>query len=193
MVDFGNLRMVIEWFKVDLIDRVLTSNRLNLTDGPPQIDELDFDTPFPSTGPETENVDHDPVHYHLFMAMVGRAHYRFRRTIRRGELSRAEAIRRADIELADVIVTLPNHLQPDRDDTSLRRALDAKPWIQWQRFSITLVLFNLRMRMHSSLRLQWLETPEEYSWARSVSVKAAKEIIWISYNWDQPPAMRNQW
>lgn len=179
--------------KANSVDHVLTRSRLNLTDGPPQIDELDFDTPFPSTAPETENIDHDPVHYHLFMAMVASAHYHFRRTIRRGDLSRAEAVRRADIELADVIITLPNHLQPDADDTRLRQVLDAKPWIQWQRFSITLVLLNLRMRMYSSLRLQWLEKLEEYSWARSVSVKAAKEIIWISYNWDQPSAMRNQW
>jgi hypothetical protein len=175
------------------IDTVLTGARLNLTDGPPQIDELDFDTPFPATGPETEDADTDPAHYHLFMALVARAHYRFRRTIRRGDLTRAEAVRHADIDLADVIIMLPNHLQPDTNDTNLQRLLDAKPWIQWQRFSITLVLLNLRMRMHSSLRVQWCENPEEYSWAQSISVKAAKEIIWISYNWDQPPAMRNQW
>lgn len=127
------------------------------------------------------------------MAMVSRGHYRFKRALRQGNLTRAEAVRRADIELADVIAMLPNHLQPDTDDVSLREILDARPWIQWQRFSITLVLLNLRMRMHSSLRLQWLENPEEYGWAQSVSVKAAKEIIWISYNWDQPSAMRNQW
>jgi hypothetical protein len=172
---------------------MLTITRLNLTDGPPQIDESDFDTPLPAAGPETEGSDTDPVYYHLFMAMVARAHYRFRRALRWGKLTRAEAVRQADIELADVIIMLPDHLQPDTNDTSLQEILDAKPWIQWQRFSITLVLLNLRMRMHSSLRLQWLEDPEEYGWARSVSVKAATEIIWISYNWDQPPAMRNQW
>ena len=172
---------------------MLTITRLNLTDGPSQIDELDFDTPLPATGPESEDIDTDPVHYHFFMAMVARAHYRFRRALRWGESSRAEAVRKADIELADVIAMLPDHLQPESNDSSLQKTLQTKPWIQWQRFSITLVLLNLRMRMYSSLRLRWLEDPADYGWARSVSVTAATEIIWISYNWDQPAAMRNQW
>ena len=172
---------------------MLTITRLNLTDGPSQIDELDFDTPLPAAGPGSDSIDTDPVHYHLFMAMVARAHYRFRRALRWGELTRADAVRKADIELADVIAMLPDHLQPEINDANLQKTLEAKPWIQWQRFSITLVLLNLRMQMYSSLRLQWLENPAELGWARSVSVKAAAEIIWISYNWDQPPAMRNQW
>ena len=151
--------------------------------------------PLPTLAPsEVNNAEIHAVHYHRFMATTARVHLRFRLAVRRNDALRADAVRSADVELADVIMTLPYHLQPDNTDTREIKDLEsAQPWIKWQRFSVTLVLLHLRMRVHSSLNRHWAEHPKEYAWAKSVAIDSASRIIWISYNWDQPAEMRNQW
>lgn len=128
------------------------------------------------------------------MAMSAHVHYRFRVAMRTGNVSRENVLRMADVELADVITTLPNHLQPDETDSESLRILQAmQPWIKWQRFSVALVLLHLRMRMHCSLKRQWNEDSETYGWAKMVAMESATRIIWITHNWDQPAETRNQW
>lgn len=65
----------------------------------------------------------------------------FRLAVRRNIASWVDAVKSADAELADVIETLPHHLEPDlADSCELQELRHSQPWIVWQRFSVTLVL-----------------------------------------------------
>ncbi|KAL3457454.1 hypothetical protein BJX64DRAFT_293133 [Aspergillus heterothallicus] len=176
----------------------LTGYWLNLPYRPPVIDEIDFDVPLPRvTLRETGEALYDQVHYHIFMARSASVVYRFRTRVRSGIQSHelAEAVRSADGDLAQVIDTLPPHLQPDIDPESeeLCRLETSQPWIKWQRFDLTLVLLHLRLRLHRILQTQWLADPDKYSWAKSVAINSAMSVIWINRNWDQPSSLRKQW
>jgi hypothetical protein len=119
---------------------------------------------------------------------------RFRLAVRRNTALWVDAVKSADAELADVIATLPRHLEPDLPDPGeLQELRHSQPWIVWQRFSVTLVLLHLRMRIHSSLNRHWAADGDQYAWAKSVAIDSASRIIWISYHWDQPAEMRSQW
>ncbi|KAM5349846.1 hypothetical protein ACJ41O_006351 [Fusarium nematophilum] len=171
---------------------------LNLPYQPPRIDEVDFDVPLPSeTWPDAHEGGIHPVHYHIFMARTATVVYHFRETIRPGLASLdeiARVVKTADEELAEIIDTLPAHLQPDTGGNDEMRRLELEqPWIKWQRYDLTLVLLHLRIRINRTLQEQWLSCPGQYSWARSVSVRSAMSVIWINRNWDQPASMRKQW
>ncbi|OHE98579.1 hypothetical protein CORC01_06030 [Colletotrichum orchidophilum] len=158
----------------------------------PQVDEGDFDVPLPTIDPETEGAQ--PVLYHIFMARTSTVYHRFRSALREGTRSVSEVVRLADDELAEVINTLPAHLQPDGGKNEEMQELElVHPWIKWQRFDISLVLLHHRMRINRSLQKQWLAVPGPYDWARAVCIRSAMDIIWITHNWDQPVAMRRQW
>ncbi|KAF4945822.1 hypothetical protein FSARC_14348 [Fusarium sarcochroum] len=173
---------------------------LSLTRLSPIIDDSDFNVPLPSTPqPETQEGLVDPVHYHIFMARTSAVVYRFRIAIKSGLESLdsiAKVVKAADEELAGIIDTLPSHLQPESDSATNAEihALElTQPWIKWQRYDLTLVLLHLRMHINGALQRQWLSSPNEYHWARSVSVASAMSIIWINRNWDQPASTRKQW
>lgn len=159
---------------------------------------MDFDVPLPELGPtDSERDGPHPVHYHLFMSRTSAVVYRFRKSIRSGpndvdQLTRI--VRAADAELAEIIDTLPAHLQPENGDSDEIRRLEVDhPWVKWQRFDLTVVLLHIRLRINRTLQTQWLESPGKYEWARSVSMSSASSVIWINYNWDQPATMRKQW
>ncbi|TEA21744.1 putative transcription factor lepB [Colletotrichum sidae] len=161
----------------------------------PQVDEGDFSVPLPcmDSGPALPG-GIQPVQYHIFMARTSIVYHRFRSALRDGARSVAEIVRLADDELAEVINTLPEHLEPDGGRTKAMQKLEIDhPWIKWQRFDISLVLLHHRMRINRALQNEWLKSPREYGWARSVCIRSAVDIIWITHNWDQPAAMRRQW
>ncbi|KAL4863216.1 hypothetical protein BDV12DRAFT_30642 [Aspergillus spectabilis] len=174
---------------------------MNLPYRAPGIDDVDFEVPLPCAAYYDSEELRDAqyrVHYHIFMAKTATVVYRFRSTLRSGvgtidEMSKI--VRNADQELAEIIGSLPPHLQPDADleNEDLRRLEISQPWIRWQRHDITLVLLHLRLRIHRTLQSQWLSSPAEYKWAWTVSVRSAMSIIWINRNWDQPASMRKQW
>lgn len=170
-------------------------SRLEISDRPPQVDDQDFDVALPSLLlSEMASDEVQAVHYHRFMAITARVHMQFRLAVRRNIASWVDAVKSADAELADVIETLPHHLEPDlADSCELQELRHSQPWIVWQRFSVTLVLLHLRMRIHSSLNRHWAAHGEQYAWAKSVAIDSASRIIWISYHWDQPAEMRSQW
>ncbi|KAK1687495.1 hypothetical protein BDP55DRAFT_630687 [Colletotrichum godetiae] len=158
----------------------------------PQVDEGDFDTSLPSDESDVEGPQ--PVLYHIFMARTSTVYHRFRSALREGTRSVSEIVRLADDELAEVINTLPAHLQPDGGKSKEMQGLEIiHPWIKWQRFDISLVLLHHRMRINRSLQKEWLAAPGLYDWARAVCIRSAMDIIWITHNWDQPVAMRRQW
>ena len=172
--------------------------RLTLPYRPPEIDDIDFDVPLPSAqGVGEDEAAHYHVHYHIFMARTAGAVYRFRATIRStfGILETIKAVKTVDEELAEVIDSLPRLLQPETnlEDEELHQLELANPWIKWQRYDVTLVLLHLRLRIHRTLQSHWLSDPDQYNWARSVSLSSAMSVIWINRNWDQPASMRKQW
>ncbi|KAF2111250.1 hypothetical protein BDV96DRAFT_189630 [Lophiotrema nucula] len=161
--------------------------------------EEDFDVPLPTVTEEgsirTSNRNQiHPVQYHIFMSRTARAHQRFRRALRHSHKTKLEAVRAADEELADLIDTLPSHLQPDIGGAELISDLERRlPWIRWQRVDATLVLLYHRLCLHRILQKDWLQEPVTFASARAVSIKTAKDIIWISQNWELPVNERRQW
>jgi hypothetical protein len=131
------------------------------------------------------------------MSRISTVYHDFRQSIRHRSLtnlSLESLVRTADEELALVIDTLPEHLQPEPGRERTVRELEAsQPWIKWQRFDITLVLLHHRVRINRTLQQYWLATPGEYTWARAVCIRSSLDIIWISRKWDQPVSMRKQW
>ncbi|KAF5636159.1 hypothetical protein F52700_5473 [Fusarium sp. NRRL 52700] len=173
---------------------------LNLTHQSPVIDESDFSVPLPSTShPAPQGGLVDPVHYHIFMARTSQVVYKFRISLKYGSKSLnnvVDIVKAADEGLASIIDTLPAHLQPESDaaTNSEIQALEAtQPWIKWQRYDLTLVLLHLRMHINRVLQKQWMLSPEEYHWARTLSVTSAMSLIWINRSWDQPASTRKQW
>lgn len=161
----------------------------------PRVDEGDFNVPLPSRDPQHDITGGiQPVQYHIFMARTSIVYHRFRSALREGLRPIAEVVRLADDELAEVINTLPEHLQPDGGKHERMQNLEIEhPWIKWQRFDISLVLLHHRMRINRALQQKWMMSPGQYEWARTVCIRSAMDIIWITHNWDQPVAMRRQW
>ncbi|GJC80376.1 hypothetical protein ColLi_03214 [Colletotrichum liriopes] len=161
----------------------------------PQVEWGDFDVPLPSVASDSVSADGvQPVLYHIFMARTATVYHGFRSALRDGTRPVDEVVRSADEALAEVINTLPDHLQPDSGrNKGMRELEDAHPWVKWQRFDISLVLLHHRMRINRALQNEWLEAPGQYDWARGVCIRSAMDIIWITHNWDQPAAMRRQW
>jgi len=171
--------------------------RLKIGDEPAQIEEAEFDVPFPIPKDRSRSdrlADVDPVHYHIFMIKIAAVYHRFRQSLKRSITAIEEVVRVADEELAIVIDTLPEHLQPELGTQAGVRELElSQPWIKWQRFDITLVLLHHRVRINRTLQDYWLSSPERYAWARAVCIRASLDIVWINRNWDQPVSMRKQW
>ncbi|KAI7767342.1 hypothetical protein LZL87_013091 [Fusarium oxysporum] len=172
---------------------------LNLTHQSPALDESDFSVPLPSVPhPKPQGGLVDPVHYHIFMARTSQVIYTFRISLKYGLKSLdnvVNVVKAADEGLASIIDTLPSHLQPESDavtNTEIQSLEATQPWIKWQRYDLTLVLLHLRMHINRVLQNQWLSSPEEYHWARTVSVTSAMSLIWINRSWDQPASTRKQ-
>lgn len=175
-----------------------TVTRLDIQDKKPQIEDVDFDVPFPQPT-DTSSMERaqapDPAHYHLFMARTAKVYYRFRKKLHAGVLAPDMVVRAADEELALVIDTLPDHLQPGSEIPAGVSELDesAQAWIKWQRFDVTLVLLHHRIRINRILQRDWLTRPDKYAWARAICIQSSLDTVWISRNWDQPMSMRKQW
>ncbi|KAH9905254.1 hypothetical protein F4778DRAFT_769930 [Xylariomycetidae sp. FL2044] len=165
----------------------------------PQLKEFDFDVPLPTVDfagsiNGREGLQIHPVQYHIFMARTAVVYNRFRIDLRRAQLPLGEIVRLADEELAEVINTLPQHLQPDMTGGELTESLETShPWIRWQRVDVTLVLLHHRLRINRILQQEWHKDRGRYNWARAVCIQTAKDIIWISQNWEQPTAKKSTW
>jgi len=172
-------------------------HRLKIGDDPAQIEEADFDVPLPIPRDMSRSdrlADVDPVHYHIFMVKIAAVYHRFREALQRSTLTIEDVVRVANEELAIVIDTLPEHLQPELGAQGGVGELElSQPWIKWQRFDSTLVLLHHRIRITRTLQDHWLSSPEQYAWARSVCIQASLDTVWINRNWDQPVSMRKQW
>lgn len=179
--------------------RSLTGSRLAVPYHPPIIAEADFIVQLPTVDPEGQlstpgGSKIHPVQYHIFMARTALVFARFRNAVYRSNAPLGDAVRRADEELAEIINTLPRHLQPEESSSRWTKQVEAlHPWVSWQRYDITVVLLHHRLRINKALQSAWREEPQKYNWARAICIDTAKDLIWISNNWDQPVARRRQW
>lgn len=161
--------------------------------------ETDFDVPLPAVdeagrviGPNGLLIH--PVQYHIFMAQTSTVYHRFTTALRCSQLPITDLVRAADAELAEVINTLPTHLQPESAGAESTEALEsAYPWVRWQRVYATLILLYHRLRINRTLQKDWATDPAPYAWARAVGLRTARDIIWITQNWEQPADERRDW
>lgn len=156
--------------------------------------------PLPSPQINEEHIVHCgrrvyAIDYHTFMARSATVCRKFAGAVHRRDRPRIELVRRADEQLADIIAALPEHLQPELSETStsMSEIEVLHPWLRWQRVNVTLVLLTHRLFVHLTLRNAWQQEAEKYRWAKIVSLQTAKNIIFISRNWELPAANRRQW
>lgn len=135
------------------------------------------------------------VRYHEFMARTAVIYHNFYNALRKNRQTKSEIVRSADERLAQVITTLPEHLQADSGEpgAAVSRLEEQYPWIRWQRVNVTLVLLSHRLLMYSTLSTNWRSNPDDFQWAQSVCLQAARDILWINQNWKLPTCFRRQW
>lgn len=164
----------------------------------PVLSASDFDVPLPSrfageAGRNNSGVMLHRVDYHTFMARVALVFHEFRESLQM--YSPIEAVRRGNEKLAEIILTLPGHLQPNESPGGAEKCKveNEHPWLRWQRVNIALVLLSHRLHLNRSM-LQYCEaTSETGISARAIATQTAEHIIWISQNWDVPVAAKRQW
>ncbi|KAF1993160.1 hypothetical protein P154DRAFT_450946 [Amniculicola lignicola CBS 123094] len=104
---------------------------------------------------EIASLTHRPIQWFIAMSRIACALYRFHSSLPFEHEDRRlllDNIQQADEELANLISTLPPHLQADEAETSITVERDKLlPWIPWQRRSITVMLFYFRMVIHRTL------------------------------------------
>ena len=166
---------------------------------PPVITEADFDAQLPTVDVQGQLATPDgssihPVQYHIFMARTAQVYARFRHALQHSRLPVGDVVRHADEQLAEIINTLPRHLQPEESSSRWTKQVQGLyPWVSWQRYDITVVLLHHRLRINRALQHAWRADPAQYGWARAICIDTSRDSIWISNHWDQPVARRRQW
>lgn len=164
----------------------------------PVLSACDFEVPLPSRfAGETEDngggVTLHRVDYHIFMARVAVVYHDFRESL--ATYSPADAVRQGDEKLAEIILTLPDHLQPDGLlGGAEKHALENEhPWLRWQRVNIALVLLSHRLHVNRFMLQHCQRASETAVSARAIATQTAEHILWISQNWEVPVAAKRQW
>jgi hypothetical protein len=165
---------------------------------PSVLREDDFSVPLPEVTregsiPMPNGSRIHPVQYHIFMSRTARAYHRFQRALQNNQGSKLGIVRAADEQLAELIDDLPPHLQPDMKSGVDSELETVHPWIRWQKVEFTLVLLYHRLCLYRVLQAEWTRSPEEFASPRAVCLITARDIIWISQNWELPHSERRQW
>ncbi|RDW67513.1 hypothetical protein BP6252_08909 [Coleophoma cylindrospora] len=129
------------------------------------------------------------------MAQISISLFRFHRAFRTQPSEQiGNIVRTSDAELANIISSLPQHLQPDEPRTDATEKRDVlNPWIPWQKWDLTQTFLYYRMKINCTVQLEWLLTPHLFEGQRSICLDAIRMMLWIRRNWDQPVARRRQW
>ena len=132
-----------------------------------------------------------PIQYHKVMAQIAITFHRFSRRLRSRNLPAEQVVQDADAELANLIDTMPSHLQPDGVHDTQRDEM--YPWIAWQRWDLSLVFLYHRLYINRTLQKHWLATPQTLSGPRSICLSSASGIVWVTQQSLQPIEKRRQW
>ncbi|KAE9972500.1 hypothetical protein EG327_009483 [Venturia inaequalis] len=138
-----------------------------------------------------------PVEYHLQMIKISRLIHSFRSSLRQtdGQTRQiSKLVLRTDEALADLIESLPSHLQMHQVPTHEALA-DEKhsPWIAWQRLNLSLSLLYYRIVINRVLQDQWFQDPETFARTRAICLSSAQGIISLSAQFDPSLARHRPW
>jgi hypothetical protein len=194
--------VICDWYVGRRFDLLLCHADMFRMGGAPAtclIREEGFDIPLPMITKEgsvtaSDGIQIHPVQYHIFMSRTAKSYHRFRMTMQSSGLAVVDIVRAADEELAELIDTLPTHLQADLEGAEHTNELEATyPWVRWQRIDTTLVLLYHRLRINCTLQESWMADPGSCASARAVCLRTARDIIFISQNWELPAHEKRQW
>ncbi|KAE9989012.1 hypothetical protein EG328_003329 [Venturia inaequalis] len=138
-----------------------------------------------------------PVEYHLQMIKISRLIHSFRSSLRQtdGQTRQiSNLVLRTDEALAEIIESLPSHLQMHQVPTDEALA-DEKhsPWIAWQRLNLSLSLLYYRIVINRVLQDQWFQDPETFARTRAICLSSAQGIISLSAQFDPSLARHRPW
>jgi hypothetical protein len=175
---------------------------------PPCVSASDFDVPFAAPLDDDDLLPTDksislpkqrprPIEYSIAMAKVATVYYRFRESmvvIRTHDDDIAAVIQEADNNLAEIISSLPSHLQ-DYESTSQKNSeRDAQyPWIPWQRKTITAVLLYYRIIVNRVLQPSWIDNPTTHGRARAICLGSARAIVDVIRTSQDPLSRSRTW
>lgn len=138
-----------------------------------------------------------PVEYHLQMIKISRLIHSFRLSLRQtnGQTRQiASLVLRTDEALAEVIESLPSHLQMYQVPMDEALAVEKhKPWIAWQRLNLSLSLLYYRIVINRVLQDQWVQDPETFARTRAICLSSAQGIISLSAHFDPSLARHRPW
>ncbi|KAH7391561.1 hypothetical protein BKA64DRAFT_108482 [Cadophora sp. MPI-SDFR-AT-0126] len=164
----------------------------------PSLSEEDFDVEFPlpvdddelergltSFKPSPKVIS--PWWYHIILCKTALVHHRFTQGIRKTTTDLEVLVRIADEGLADIIESLPAHLQPREENMPQSTDVDDRyPWIRWQRVDLIMMLLLLRSKINYECRNFWSNSPPTSLPRRSLCLRSAQSVIMLSEGEDMP-------
>lgn len=138
-----------------------------------------------------------PVEYHLQMIKISRLIHSFRLSLRQtnGRTRQiANLVLQTDEALAEIIESLPSHLQMYQISTDAALAAEKlNPWIAWQRLNLSLSLLYYRIVINRVLQDEWVQDPETFARTRAICLSSAQGIISLSAHFDPSLARHRPW
>ena len=148
-------------------------------------DDTELERGLVSTEPPPEVIS--PWWYHNILCKTALVHHRFTQGIRKRTTDLEVLVRIADEGLADIIESLPAHLQPREEASPQSTDLENKyPWIRWQRVDLIMILLLLRSRINYECRKFWSDSPPTSLPRRSLCLQSAQSVIMLLEGADMP-------
>lgn len=128
-----------------------------------------------------------PWWYHVILCKTALVYYKFIQAVRKKETDLEVLVRKADEGLANIIDSLPRHLQPSGKELS--QPLDVEdqyPWVPWQRVDLTTTLLLWRSKINYECRHFWSSSPPTSIARRTLCLQSARLVISLLEAADMP-------
>ncbi|TVY29269.1 putative transcription factor lepB [Lachnellula hyalina] len=171
----------------------------------PCISDADFRIELPATLDDEELLSEPrqddlprPIQYHIVMIQLAKIYHGFRVSLNLLSGKAADIVTlvlQTDEALADNIAGLPSHLRFDiSSSSSVTESPDVdKPWIQWQRINISLILLYYRIAVNRVLQNQWVQDPTTFARTRAICLDSARGIISLASTCTDSLARHRPW
>ncbi|TVY52882.1 putative transcription factor lepB, partial [Lachnellula cervina] len=169
----------------------------------PCISQADFQIELPATLDDEELQSSSrlddlprPIQYHIVMIQLAKIYHRFRSALNLVSGKAADIVTlvlQTDEALADNIAGLPPHLQFEISSSSSVTPDIEKPWIQWQRINISLILLYYRIAVNRVLQNQWVQDPTTFARTRAICLDSARGIISLASTCTDSLARHRPW
>jgi hypothetical protein len=128
-----------------------------------------------------------PWWYHRILCETALIYHQFIQALRKKETDLETLVRAGDEALANVIDSLPPHLQPYREETLHPHLVDEQyPWIRWQRVDLTTILLLCRAKINYECRRGWSTSPPSSLARRMLCLESAKSVIMVLESAEMP-------